>query len=326
MKSTCFVPVTLLCAVLAGCGGGGETPAPTPAPDLAQRQAAAGQVATTHADCAAIAPFHWSIGNASGALAEGRIGTNAPTAQTVMPIASASKLVYGAYVAELRAGQLTAADVSLLNFTSGYTEFDLCLANQTVAECQSYQGALIKNGSLVPAHVGKFTYSGGHMQKHAVDIGLGPDANAALAAHVAQGLGGVFSFTYAQPQLAGGVQTSAAEYGKLLQRIVGGQLRMRELLGLHAVCTNPATCPTAVSTPVPSTESWHYSIGHWVEDDPVVGDGAFSSAGAFGFYPWISADKQWWGVLARYDSAGSGEDSVACGRRIRAAWLSGVAR
>ena len=56
---------------------------------------------------------------------------------------------------------------------------------------------------------------------------------------------------------------------------------------------------TAANTPVPSTESWHYSIGHWVEDDPAVGDGAFSSAGAFGFYPWIDASKTYYGVLAR---------------------------
>jgi len=28
-----------------------------------------------------------------------------------------------------------------------------------------------------------------------------------------------------------------------------------------------------------------YAIGYWVEDDATYGDGAFSSAGSFGFYP-----------------------------------------
>jgi hypothetical protein len=73
----------------------------------------------------------------------------------------------------------------------------------------------------------------------------------------------------------------------------------------------------------------HYSIGHWVEDD-ANGDGAFSSAGAFGFYPWISRDETTWGVLARFefrlDGARIGTASLMCGREIRAAWASGEAR
>ena len=92
------------------------------------------------------------------------------------------------------------------------------------------------------------------------------------------------------------------------------------------MCTNLATCTSAVSTPVPSTESWHYSLGHWVEDDPAVGDGAFSSAGAFGFYPWVDASKTYYGVLAREDllGTGMGVESARCGRLIRKAWMTGV--
>jgi hypothetical protein len=63
---------------------------------------------------------------------------------------------------------------------------------------------------------------------------------------------------------------SAAEYAKLLRKIVGGQLRMKAALGTHAVCTDPDTCPLAISAPIPQGEQWHYSIGHWVEDDPAV--------------------------------------------------------
>jgi hypothetical protein len=73
-------------------------------------------------------------------------------------------------------------------------------------------------------------------------------------------------------------------------------------------------------------EAWHYSVGHWLEDDPTVGDGAYSSAGAFGFYPWISADKSLYGVISRKDVPGSGVDSIRCGRLIRKAWVTGAAQ
>ena len=61
-------------------------------------------------------------------------------------------------------------------------------------------------------------------------------------------------------------------------------------------------------------------------DDPTVGDGAFSSAGSFGFYPWIDAGKTYYGIVARSVSAGSGVDSVMCGRLIRKAWETAVAQ
>jgi hypothetical protein len=262
--------------------------------------------------------------------ADGRVGLGAPNADTKMAIASASKLIYGAYVAEKRAGVLTADDVTFLHFTSGYTVFDHCLKDQTVAECQSYQSRRIHNGGYVEEYEGLFFYNGGHMQKHAVLFGLGPDHDAELAAEINSVLG--TAIEYNQPQLPGGVRTSSAEFGRFLQRVVGGKLKIRPLLGHDAVCTNPVTCPTAVFTPVPLDESWHYSIGHWVEDDPNVGDGAFSSPGAFGFYPWVDASKRWWGVLGREsfeglgDGEGQGVSSAFCGREIRAAWLSGQAR
>ena len=37
-----------------------------------------------------------------------------------------------------------------------------------------------------------------------------------------------------------------------------------------------------------------------MEDDPAVhGDGAFSSPGAFGFYPWIDSSKSYYGIISR---------------------------
>ena len=344
-RARALATLTLLSSLVAACGGGGgssapaptpspvPTPAPTPAPTpgpppapapsptptVAQRTAAAANAASAAADCVAVQPFYWSVGDATGRLGDGSVGTAAPVASTIMAIASASKLVYGAYVAEERAGALTDTDVHDLTFESGYTDFDACLQDQTVATCEAYES----NGTYEAANDGKFFYGGGHMEKHADDNGLAAMDNATLATAINTMLG--TSFDYSQPQLAGGIYTSATAYGAFLQRIVGGQLKIGALLGTHSVCTQPSTCATAVYSPIPD-EADHYSIGHWVEDDPAAGDGAFSSPGAFGFYPWVSHDKALWGVLARSAKVSGEQEGVAsmlCGRRIRAAWVAG---
>ena len=291
-------------------------------PDAARRAAAARATAESDEKCRAVQPFYWSIGDAHGVLADGSVGPRAPTATTAMPIASASKLVYAAFVAQQRQGRLTDEDVRFLTFTSGYTRFRDCRRGQTIAECE----ATGRNGEHDPANDGKFAYNGGHMERHAVLDGLGGLDDVGLARTINETLG--TSFRYLQPQLAGGIATSAADYGEFLRRIVDGQLQMKSLLGTHAVCTNPRTCATAAESPFTMADV-HYSIGHWVEDDP-SGDGAFSSAGAFGFYPWISRDKTTWGVLARFAPSFNGlrvgAASLACGRQIRAAWTSGEPR
>jgi hypothetical protein len=315
---------TALAALLAVAGADvlAGTEDARPALTIAQRTLAAEKTAQDDAACVAVRPFYWEIGDASGTLAQGRVGLRAPGPDTRLPIASASKLVYGAYVVQKHGGRLSAEDVRDLTFVSGYTDFERCRRGQTVGECQAWR----QNGDHERENDGKFYYNGGHMQKHAVVDGEGADDAAELARHVNAMLG--TDFGYGSPQLAGGIDATPAVYGRFLQRIVAGDLLMHDALGTHAVCTNPATCSTAVFTPMPHTESPHYSIGHWVEDDPQAGDGAFSSAGAFGFYPWIDRHVKWWGVLARMDlragaQPGPGVESLYCGRRIRAAWVSG---
>ena len=78
---------------------------------------------------------------------------------------------------------------------------------------------------------------------------------------------------------------------------------MRDALGTHAVCAWIGPGCDAVRSPA-LTVQWHYSISHWIEDDPATGDGAFSSPGAFGFYPWIEANKQYYGVISRFARSG----------------------
>lgn len=308
------------------------------APTPAQRADAARLTAEASAACVAAQPFYWELGDATQPLASGRAGDGAPERDTRMAIASASKWLYGAFVAERRQGQLTAEDVKFLHFQSGYTNYRVCRRDQTIAAC--LDSPLNGRGRPDPATENRFAYNGGHLQKHAVLMGLGAQGPDGLAQAVQQALapalGADWRLSYSQAMPAGGGVTSAADYASFLRALLDGRLQLGALLGTQAVCTQPQACPRdAVKTPIPSAERWHYSLAHWVEDDPQVGDGAFSSPGAFGFYPWISADKRFYGLVAREQRHGvlsmdAGEKpavaSVGCGRQIRAAWLDGQPR
>jgi hypothetical protein len=319
--------------VLVSCGGGGGTSAPPAPPSgttVAQRASAAKATADNNALCRAVAPFYWEIDDRAQRLADGAVGTTY-SATSVMPIASASKLIYGAYVAQKRGGVLSADDKKALTFTSGYTSFDLCARGDTVHSC-AVAGS---NGVRTAVNENRFFYGGGHMQQHADNaMGLGAMDNAALAAEVSGTLQLTAAFAYVQPQPAGGVSTTPTVYAGFLRKLLDGSLQMTALLGTDAVCTSVSACGGAsVYTPFPPTETPRYSLGHWVEDS-TVSDGAFSSAGAFGFYPWIDAGKTYYGILARMDtgSLGGGSagtsaaaQSMYCGRLIRKAWLTATA-
>jgi hypothetical protein len=331
--------------VLTSCGGGSSSGGGVPSISLQQRTDAATTTANNDTACTSLTPYYWEIGNAAGQLASGTAGASPPAPTIVMLIASASKWIFSTYVVEKQSGTLSASDIKYLNFESGYTNFSSCSTTSTVSSClgeTSTNGGT--NGDYDSSADGKFFYNGGHMQElaNSSNVGLGADHNAALATDIKTILGTNLAISYIQPQLAGGIYTTPADYSQFLRNMLVGQYsHMLHLLGSNAVCThtNSSDCPTALYSPVNESspgstsndvtdEAWHYSLGHWVEDDPSVGDGAFSSAGAFGFYPWIDNTKTYYGILARYDAAhaSAGVSSALCGRLIRKAWLLGQAQ
>jgi hypothetical protein len=256
-----------------------------------------------------------------------------------MSIASASKWLYSAYAVQTLGGVAkldSALDIPFLNFTSGYSQFGNGDCSDNTAgniNTETVQVCLNNNNSTQdPSTVGKFYYDSGHMEYHAANrTGLGNDDNVHLQSTVLDqdfdgGNSAADPYEYTQPLLAGGVYTDANSYAVFLRNILSGKLLMRDALGTSKVCTNPSTCTTAVYSPI-TVESWNYSIGHWVEDDPKVGDHAFSSAGAYGFYPWIDSSKTYYGIIAREVQSQNfeGYQSAECGRLIRQAWMTGVA-
>jgi CubicO group peptidase (beta-lactamase class C family) len=135
------------------------------------------------------------------------------------------------------------------------------------------------------------------------------------------------TFAFVVPTPAGGMRMTPAEYATFLQRILDGSLALHDHLGENAVCTLPpgdagGDCKAKFSPAAPY--AWHYSYAHWVEDDASIGDdGAFSSPGLYGFYPWIDASKTYYGIVARQSMAADAYiASAQCGRLIRKAFLT----
>jgi len=303
---------------------------PAAAAEMDARVAAARQAAAS-TPCAELAPFYWEIGDQHQVWVSQSVGKI--NADTSMPIASASKWVFAAYVVELRLGRLSEGEIEALTMRSGYTSMQhaSCLKLrasrrrvQTVGDCFSTG----QNSHYTPAHRGKFYYNGGHFQKLAsVDLKLADKNSAELAAVMQQALGITFPFEFTTPQPAGGITTTAAHYRLFLQALLNGQLQLGSRLGEHAACTQPDSCRAALSTPAPTQLAWGYSLGHWVEADATQRQAAFSSAGAFGFYPWIESGRRYYGILARDDrSRRAGADSAECGARIRTAFLQPARR
>jgi hypothetical protein len=281
------------------------------------RIVAAEKVARESEECLAISPFYYEIGTKSHGITGFSIGDNAPTAYTNMKIASASKWIFGAFAIEKLHGKLTSSQIKLLNFTSGYDQFDNCANTNTISECQK-SGT---NGDRTFQDIGKFYYNGGHLQKLGVELGIGAYDSEILAKDVNATLG--LNISYFSPQLAGAVQTSADEYAKFLRKIMNNDLIIGKMLGLHAVCASPTFCPdAAISSPIVNYLDYDYSLAHWVENDATLGDGSFSSAGAFGFYPWIDKTKTFYGIIAREKiDSGAGQKSMFCGQKIRNAFM-----
>ena len=320
----------LTCLTAASAANCAEGPTPE------QRSAAATAVAHASRSCAAAKPFYWEIGDQHAALAAATEGALSPTASTALPISSAAEWIFSAYVVQARAGKLSDSDINALTMRSGFTnlQYDRCVQRSPGSQQQTVNNCFHalhlvggSNGDFKPAQVGKFFYNGAHSQQlAATDPRLGELSAAGLTSLIGGTLGTATAFIYDSPQVDAGIRATPTSYAGFLRRILNGQLLIRDQLGSHAICTNPGRCATALNTPMPQTENPHYSLGHWVEDDPRVGDGAFSDPGLLGFYPWIDASKTYYGVFARVSHApGAHVISLQCGRLIRKAWLTGKA-
>ncbi|MCP5432883.1 MAG: hypothetical protein H6923_06400 [Alphaproteobacteria bacterium] len=306
------------------------------APSLATAyDAGAASAAAAGAACDDARPFYWEIGGVSGSpIVSGQVGGTTYGRTTTVGIASASKFIFGAYVVEryggIPGGASGAEMVKALNMKSGYTSFNpvLCVLTTKVSTCFTIGSNDVYDSDAD----GEFVYGGGHAQYISADSGLlnlGNKTKTTLMTEINSQLGLGSSFAFNTPGLAGGMEANAADYAAFLQNVMNGTYELSNYLGYGAVATTPCAEGLEGCSPFGDVDV-HYSLHHWVEDDSGgelpngadlnPGDGSFSSAGANGFYPWISADQAYYGIISR-QATGGALDSVVCGRAIREAFL-----
>lgn len=287
----------------------------------------------TNKDCVDLGDFYWEIGSAQGKLFSGVVGKKY-AADTNMKIASASKWIFGAYAIEALKDKITDEQKDFLQMRSGYTNMKngMCWAQNanTVKACflaEPRIGRMFRKGNAAYSaeHKGKFYYNGGHAQALAMkdELGLAELNNEQLGKIISEKLK-LSGITYEFPQLAGGAQTKASTYALFLQNMINDKYVMSKSLQTEAgVCANKVCHAKEFSdSPVPGSMHWWYGNHYWIEKNPAGKVEAYSSPGLFGFYPWISADKKYYGLIARQGPARErGIKSVLCGTAIRSVLL-----
>ncbi|WP_163992917.1 hypothetical protein [Pyxidicoccus caerfyrddinensis] len=327
----------LLALGLIGCGATedalepiADAPQGTSRAALTVHEQAALDTANNSESCKPLGNFYWEIGNGAGLLYGIPRGSGV-SATTVMPIASASKWLYvGAYVQSRGYANLSTDEKKRLNFTSGYIDENTTLcgdAGTTVSDCY---GPAYKNVSYRPLQNGRYFYNGGHMQKLALDD-IGARKGTGLASvmdWINAQLGTTLPESDSDVAVAGGFSGSAAHYRVFLMKLLNNQYELSSKLTVDSVPAWPGG-PNVSYTPW-TTGQAYYGLGHWIEGETLGGVWSVtghSSAGAFGFYPWVNAARNRYMLLARSRQLGGeeeGEKSRACAQTIRKAYELGV--
>lgn len=291
-------------------------------------------VIATNAECKKIDAFYWEFGTASGKLYSGSKG-NKYLADTSVKIASASKWLFGTYVYEVMKGRVTREQKEFLQMRSGYTNMHnlSCLRDKvkTVRDCflaEAKLGRLFGRGSnaeLTEKNKGKFFYNGGHGQALAIqpEIDLADKDKDALGKTISSKLN-LKEVTYNFPQLAGGGVTTATTYAQFLRNLMADKYYLSKFLTIDSgVCAHHACGAKEVAeSPIPKDLKWWYGSHYWIEKDDQGQTLAYSSPGLFGFYPWITSDKKYYGLISQQGRARDrGETSILCGIALRETFL-----
>ncbi|MEO0907104.1 MAG: serine hydrolase domain-containing protein [Pseudomonadota bacterium] len=282
------------------------------------------------------------VGDASGPLytyEQGRMLTSKP-----LYIASATKLLLGLtawkmveddqitpvtrptelidfWTSDLQDARWTAAFEQFFSLTSGFNGQagdDGCIGKigYTLAECVEN----IHDDGLDTQPGNAFSYGNEHMQiaglmmtaAAATDIDtimrekllapLGVSAETRYP-HIPED-----NFTY-----SGGMRSTGDDYAKVLTALLGGRLveRPNDFLKNRLSGTPIAEVPHAISS---NGLDWRYGWGFWIECDHVTftpeceSDPVISSAGAFGFTPWIDFENGYWAIIIMQEPLDRGFD------------------
>lgn len=252
------------------------------------------------------------------------------TADTVVPIASASKWVSASVVMRLvEQGKLSLEDPvskyiadappdkakitlrQLFSFTGGFPFQNPCMNNHTTMTLAKCAGEILATPLQIPPGTG-FIYSGASMMVggRMAEIASGKDWNTLFRDEIAGPLGmTTMHFEAMNPRVPGGAQSNMDDYGKLLTMILnhgmhdGKRILSEKTLvemrtdqsGGVPIRQSPNAGFGAIDPQIPKTR---YGIGEWLDLMDENGHGIeVSSTGAFGYTPWIDLKYNVAGVL-----------------------------
>jgi CubicO group peptidase (beta-lactamase class C family) len=346
----------LVCCVALGCDGGSDGATPDasgdattgdPCADVEARMRTTLDAAATDATITSTPDFTVLL-----EAADGRRFTHAhgaSTATTRYESASTSKWVTAAILLELVDRGTLALDTKahdqisfwqettvtlrdLLSFTSGFSDEPLCIngPNQDFATCVQ---TIYTNNATTAAPAGsEFFYASTHMQVAGL-MAINASAVAswtavfdAWRARTQLFPTGAYDLPSAtNPRLAGGMHWTGEEYLAFLRALYHGTL-LSPASTAALLANQRGTATVAYSPTIPSGlgEDWAYGLGNWLECPSAKTVGSFdcgaghrnSSAGAYGAYPFIDLDHDYFGIVAREGGIGTSTEGVRLFRTI----------
>lgn len=287
-------------------------------------------------EAAPIADLRLIVGDASGAVFTYEKGTFSGDRPSL--IASSSKLLAGAVITRLiEKGLLSYGDnpqdhiawwtndpadprsritlSDLLAFTSGFnhpTSAIPCIGNGAITQDDCVRQ--IYDSGLVAASGTQFYYGPAHlhiaglMAANASGVGYSELVRREIIAPLGLAITRVDNPSTSNPRVAGGGISTASEYTEILRAILAG-----ELISCLSAFSDDRTANVSFThrpAAVAMSGDWHYASGAWRECDastwtPECKDQVIlSSAGAFGWTPWIDFGKGYFALIAMEDSAG----------------------
>lgn len=317
---------------LAACGGSGGGGEAAPAPPLASDPWTAVAAALENHGVEDLALI---VGDATGERY--RYEKGAFQVADPYAIASASKWLTGAtVVALIEQGVMTLDDrpqdylpywtddpadprsqitlEQLLSFTSGFHRSPVqrgCIGNETY-DVQSCVLEWYAIGVDAPPGTTYF-YGPVHMQVAAAmaEIATGQPWSQVVTLTIASPLGlSNTGFIGDNPLASGGARSSALDYAEFLRAQLVGDLIGSSFDTLAAERLSGIEIVSRPGSIDDGSVDWYYGLGVWRECNQPMWNAScdasvrVSSAGAFGWYPWLDLDNGYYAVLAMEEPAG----------------------
>jgi len=215
----------------------------------------------------------------------------------------------------------------LLSFTSGLSEEHICI-NLPMSDFETCVNNILAANTTTPNPGDEYYYSSSHMQVAGLMAikAFGVNSWQQVFEYFRTQTGLFLNSNYdlpsqQNPRLAGGMHWTALDYMDFLAALFEESILTPSLI-MQATSDQISTA-TIVYSPISSgstAEDWHYGFGNWIEcKSPVFNCPQvtrISSAGAYGAYPFIDYEHNYFGIVAREGSLGTGSKGVELYRAI----------